>query len=55
MVVKPSGASEKLKHSANLAIHPFYNQSEGHEARFGFDLSSTKGWEVDVDKWERAA
>lgn len=84
----------------NLAIHPFYNESEGHEARFGinhvgflvgdlkekleafgreipvakrpewrpyaeyrlrdkegngFDLSSTKGWEVDVDKWERAA
>jgi catechol 2,3-dioxygenase-like lactoylglutathione lyase family enzyme len=84
----------------NLAIHPFYNRSEGHEARYGvnhfgflvpdvvgkvdelsreitvakrpasrpyaeyrvldkegnmFDLSQTKGWEVDVDKWERAA
>ena len=84
----------------NLAIHPFYNDQEGHEARFGvnhvgflvndmeakldsfareiavakrpdwrpyaeyrmrdpegngFDLSQKKGWEVDVDKWERAA
>ena len=84
----------------NLAIHPFYSPSEGHEARYGvnhfgflvpdvahkvdefareipvakrpdsrpyaeyrlrdregnmFDLSQTKGWEVDVDKWERAA
>ena len=84
----------------NLAIHPFYNEQEGHEARFGinhvgflvsdlkkkveafasevpvakrpdwrpyaefrlrdregngFDLSQSKGWEVDVDKWERAA
>jgi catechol 2,3-dioxygenase-like lactoylglutathione lyase family enzyme len=84
----------------NLAIHPFYNDQEGHEARFGvnhvgflvsdmqakldsfakeievtkrpdwrpyaeyrlrdpegngFDLSQSKGWEVDVDKWERAA
>jgi len=84
----------------NLAIHPFYSPSEGHQARYGvnhfgflvpdvirkvdefaqeiavakrppsrpyaeyrlqdregnmFDLSQTKGWEVDVDKWERAA
>jgi len=84
----------------NLAIHPFYNEREGHEARFGMnhigflvtdlkatmdelssvvaiksrpadrpfaefrfqdpegnrmDLSQTKGWEVDVDKWERVA
>jgi catechol 2,3-dioxygenase-like lactoylglutathione lyase family enzyme len=84
----------------NLAIHPFYNPIEGHEARFGInhigfltntmqatlaelsrvldiaprpstrpyaearfrdpegnalDLSQTKGWEVDVNKWERAA
>ena len=84
----------------NLAIHPFYNRIEGHEARFGInhigfltsemqatmaelsrllkiasrpsnrpyaefrfrdpegnalDLSQTKGWEVDVDKWETAA
>lgn len=86
--------------STNLAIHPFYNPSEGHEPKYGvnhfgflvpdvlgkvdefareipvakrpasrpyaeyrlrdlegnmFDLSQTKGWEVDVDKWERAA
>jgi catechol 2,3-dioxygenase-like lactoylglutathione lyase family enzyme len=84
----------------NLAIHPFYNPIEGHEARFGInhigflvgnmeatmaelssvlkiaprpstrpyaefrfrdpegnalDLSQTKGWEVDVNKWETAA
>lgn len=84
----------------NLAIHPFYNPIEGHEARFGInhigfltnkmaatmaelssvlsiaprpstrpyaefrfrdpegnalDLSQTKGWEVDVGKWETAA
>jgi len=84
----------------NLAIHPFYNRIEGHEARFGInhigflvndmqgvmaelssvlkiaprpstrpyaevrfrdpegnalDLSQTKGWEVDVNKWESAA
>jgi len=84
----------------NLAIHPFYSQVEGHEAKYGInhigfltnemqatmaelsavlkiaprpssrpyaefrfrdiegnalDLSQTKGWEVDVDKWERAA
>lgn len=84
----------------NLAIHPFYNPIEGHEARFGInhigfltdamqatmaelssvlkiaprpstrpyaefrfrdpegnalDLSQTKGWEVDVNKWESAA
>ena len=84
----------------NLAIHPFYNRIEGHEARFGInhigflvsdmqgvmaelqsvlkiaprpssrpyaevrfrdpegnalDLSQTKGWEVDVNKWETAA
>ena len=84
----------------NLAIHPFYSQLEGHEARFGvnhigflvndmqamiaelravlkiaprpstrpyaefrfrdpegnaLDLSQTKGWEVDVGKWETAA
>ncbi len=84
----------------NLAIHPFYNDQDGHEARFGinhvgflvndikekvedfareipvakrpdsrpyaefrlrdpegngFDLSQTKGWEVDIDKWESAA
>ena len=84
----------------NFAIHPFYNDQEGHEAKYGvnhfgflvadlggkvaelareipvakrpatrpyaeyrahdsegnkFDLSQTKGWEVDVDKWERAA
>jgi hypothetical protein len=86
--------------AVNLAIHPFYSPSEGHEARYGvnhfgflvsdvvakvdefsreipvarrpvsrpyaeyrlrdregnmFDLSQTKGWEVGVDKWERAA
>jgi catechol 2,3-dioxygenase-like lactoylglutathione lyase family enzyme len=84
----------------NLAIHPFYNRIEGHEAKYGInhigfltnemqatlaelstvlkiaprpatrpyaelrfrdiegnalDLSQTKGWEVDVDKWESAA
>ena len=84
----------------NLAIHPFYSQVEGHEAKYGInhigfltntmqatiaelsallqiaarpstrpyaefrfrdlegnalDLSQTKGWEVDVDKWESAA
>lgn len=84
----------------NLAIHPFYNDTEGHEARYGvnhfgflvddmeakleslareitvaarpgsrpfaeyrlfdpegnkFDLSHTKGWEVDVDVWDKAA
>lgn len=84
----------------NLAIHPFYTRTEGHEARFGInhigflidrmqatiaelstvlkiaprpstrlyaefrfrdpegnalDLSQTKGWEVDIDKWEKAA
>lgn len=84
---------------SNLAIHPFYNRIEGHEARFGInhigfltdemqaiiaelslvlkiaprpatrpysefrfrdaegnalDLSQTKGWEVDVGKWETA-
>lgn len=84
----------------NLAIHPFYNKNEGHEARYGvnhfgflvddierkldvlskeievaprpedrpfaefrlfdpegnkFDLSQAKGWEVDVDVWDRAA
>ena len=83
----------------NLAIHPFYNRIEGHEARFGInhvgflvndmqavmaelssvlkiaprpstrpyaefrfrdlegnalDLSQTKGWEVDIGKWETA-
>ena len=83
----------------NLAIHPFYNDTEGHEARFGvnhfgflvddmdrkldalskeipvaarpesrpfaeyrlfdpegnkFDLSQNKGWEVDVDVWDKA-
>ncbi|MGH7827921.1 MAG: VOC family protein, partial [Candidatus Binatia bacterium] len=83
----------------NLAIHPFYNRLEGHEARIGInhigflvsdmqaimtelssvlkiaprpstrpyaefrfrdpegnalDLSQTKGWEVDVGKWEAA-
>lgn len=83
----------------NLAIHPFYDTKEGHEAGFGvnhigflvqdlqrtidnlndvasvkprptnrpyaefrfrdpegnrLDLSQTKGWEVDVDKWEQA-
>jgi catechol 2,3-dioxygenase-like lactoylglutathione lyase family enzyme len=81
----------------NLAIHPFYNDNEGHEARFGvnhfgflvddidhkldtlskeihvearpesrpfaeyrlfdpegnkFDLSQSKGWEVDVGVWD---
>lgn len=86
--------------ATNLAIHPFYNESEGHEPRYGvnhvgflvedlnkrldafsrevavekrpesrpyaeyrlqdpegnrFDLSQTKGWEVDIGKWERAA
>ena len=85
--------------ATNLALHPFYNPIEGHEARFGInhigfltdrmdatvaelgtvlklaprpstrpyaelrfrdiegnalDLSQTKGWEVDVDKWEKA-
>lgn len=84
----------------NIAIHPFYNESEGHEPWYGvnhvgflvsdvlkrvddlgreipvakrpdsrpyaeyrlhdpqgnkFDLGQTKGWEVDVDKWTRAA
>lgn len=84
----------------NLAIHPFYNDNEGHEPRYGvnhfgflvdhierkldalskeievaarpasrpfaeyrlrdpegnkFDLSQSKGWEVDVDVWEKAA
>jgi catechol 2,3-dioxygenase-like lactoylglutathione lyase family enzyme len=84
----------------NLAIHPFYDTKEGHEAKFGvnhigllvenlqrtidrlsevasvkprpsnrpyaefrfrdpegnrLDLSQTKGWEVDVDKWVHAA
>jgi catechol 2,3-dioxygenase-like lactoylglutathione lyase family enzyme len=84
----------------NLAIHPFYSQVEGHEAKYGInhigfltrgmqtvmaelssvlkiaprpstrpyaefrfrdpegnalDLSQTKGWEVDVNKWETAA
>lgn len=84
----------------NLAVHPFYSDAEGHEARYGvnhigflvddlkgkvesfsqeipvakrpawrpyaefrlrdrdgngFDLSQTKGWEVDKDKWETAA
>lgn len=84
----------------NLAIHPFYSRTEGHETRFGInhigflvadmqatmadlskvlkiaprpstrpyaefrfrdpegnalDLSQTKGWEVDIDKWEKAA
>lgn len=84
----------------NLAIHPFYNHSRGHEARMGinhfgflvddmkaklealakeipiakrpeerpyaeyrlrdpegnaFDLSQNKGWEIDVDVWEKAA
>ena len=84
----------------NLAIHPFYNRIEGHEAKYGInhigfltnemqatlaelstvlkiaprpatrpyaelrfrdiegnalDLSQTKGWEVDIDKWESAA
>ena len=83
----------------NLAIHPFYNPIEGHQAKFGInhigfltnrmqtttaelrsvieieprpstrpyaelrfrdpegnalDLSQTKGWEVDVNKWETA-
>lgn len=86
--------------ATNLAIHPFYNDTEGHEARFGvnhfgflvndldrkldalsreihvaprpqsrpfaeyrlfdpegnkFDLSQNKGWEVDVDVWDKAA
>lgn len=81
----------------NLAIHPFYSQAEGHEAKYGInhigfltnemlatmaelstvlkiasrpstrlyaefrfrdlegnalDLSQTKGWEVDVGRWE---
>lgn len=84
----------------NLAIHPFYNDIEGHEPHYGvnhfgflvsdvantvdrlskevavakrpatrpyaeyrlvdpqgnkFDLSQTKGWEVDIDKWARAS
>jgi catechol 2,3-dioxygenase-like lactoylglutathione lyase family enzyme len=84
----------------NLAIHPFYDDNEGHEARFGInhvgflvqdlqasvrelseavavesrpagrpfaeqrlrdpegnalDLSQTKGWQVDIDRWEKAA
>ncbi len=84
----------------NLAIHPFYNQSKGHEARLGinhfgilvadmdrrleslskeitiakrpadrpyaeyrlrdpegnaFDLSQTKGWEIDINVWDKAA
>jgi hypothetical protein len=84
----------------NLAIHPFYSQVEGHEAKYGInhigfltnemqatmaelsnvlkiaprpstrpyaefrfrdlegnalDLSQTKGWEIDVNKWETAA
>lgn len=84
----------------NFAIHPFYNESEGHEAHYGvnhfglliddvvgkvnelqgeiptskrpasrpyaeyrlrdpqgnmFDLSQTKGWEIDAGKWAKAA
>ncbi len=84
----------------NLAIHPFYSESVGHEARFGinhfgflvddqdkklvalsdmlsvaerpddrpfaeyrvhdpegnkFDLSQSKGWEVDFDTWDIVA
>ncbi len=84
----------------NLAIHPFYNHSKGHEARLGinhfgilvddmdkrleslskeitivkrpadrpyaeyrlrdpegnaFDLSQVKGWEIDIDVWDKAA
>lgn len=84
----------------NLAIHPFYNEREGHEPRFGvnhigflvadlkatmddlasvvavksrpadrpfaefrfqdpegnpIDLSQHRGWEVDLNKWERVA
>lgn len=84
----------------NLALHPFYNTIEGHEAKYGInhigfltntmqatmaelssvlkiaprpsnrlyaelrfrdiegnalDLSQTKGWEVDINKWETAA
>jgi len=86
--------------STNLAIHPFYSRTEGHEVRFGInhigflvdnieatmaelrsvlkivprpsnrpyaefrfrdpegnalDLSQSKGWEVDIGKWETAA
>jgi len=86
--------------STNLAIHPFYSRTEGHEVRFGInhigflvdnidatmaelssvlkiaprpstrpyaefrfrdaegnalDLSQTKGWEVDIGRWEKAA
>jgi len=86
--------------STNLAIHPFYSRTEGHEVRFGInhvgflvdnieatmaelrsvlkiaprpstrpyaefrfrdpegnalDLSQSKGWEVDIGKWEKAA
>ena len=84
----------------NLAVHPFFNKSDGHEPRYGvnhigflvsdvgqsvaqlsnevdaakrpptrpyaeyrlhdpegnkFDLSQTKGWEVDWEKWTKAA
>jgi len=84
----------------NLAIHPYYNMSKGHEARLGmnhfgilvedmdkrlealakeiavakrpadrpyaeyrlrdpegnaFDLSQVKGWEIDIDRWDKAA
>ena len=84
----------------NLAIHPFYNHSKGHEARLGinhfgilvddmdrrlenlskeitiakrpadrpyaeyrlrdpegnaFDLSQVKGWEIDIDVWDKVA
>lgn len=86
--------------ATNLAIHPFYSDTEGHEPHYGvnhfgflvsdvadrveslsreikvakrpatrpyaeyrlvdpegnrFDLSQTKGWEVDVKKWARAS
>ncbi|MFM1815977.1 MAG: hypothetical protein RLZ98_2672 [Pseudomonadota bacterium] len=84
----------------NLAVHPFFNKSDGHEAHYGvnhigflvsdvgdsvgrlsqevdaakrpatrpyaeyrlvdpegnkFDLSQTKGWEIDWEKWSKAA
>lgn len=84
----------------NIAVHPFFNDIEGHEARYGvnhigflvddvvdkvnqfsnevetakrpatrpyaeyrlrdpegnyFDLSQSKGWEVDWEKWTKAA
>ncbi len=98
--IAPSYERRRQGRGNNLAIHPFYSQVEGHEAKYGInhigfltnemqatmaelssvlkiaprpsnrlyaelrfrdlegnalDLSQTKGWEVDIDKWETAA